>query len=230
MGFGGYISHPRGRLATLVENVLPHLTSLRSLDLGEDTGFGIGGPEFTMIHSCLTYLRVSLQHAAHLYYIMSSKTLSTSLEQIHVTMRSMDPMCQRIVPEDLELPRMMHLHTFTLIQTILSDNRYEWSTIESLLTPVHLPVLRRVNLAIFISADDLYEMKRSLLFTDDRRVDVQFAFIVDNSSPGIQLSDQIPHGSRFHPRQVVGVTCVVNELSAKHQHLLDMDCHVSIFK
>ena len=97
------------------------------------------------------------------------------------------------------------------------------------MAPVHLPVLRRVNLAIFLTVNDLYGMKRSLLFTDDRRVDVQFAFIVESSSLGIQLSDQIPHGSRFHPRPVVGVTCVVSWFSPRYQHLPDINCHVSIF-
>ena len=112
------MSRPRGRLARLVENVLPHLISLRSLDLGQDTGFGLGSPQFTLIESRLTYLRVSLQDVAHLYYVMSSKTLSTTLKQLHVTMRSKDPMCEKFLPEDLELPRMRRLHTFTLVQTI----------------------------------------------------------------------------------------------------------------
>lgn len=122
---------------------------------------------------------------------------------------------------------MMNLHTFTLVQTILSDNRIEWSTIELLTAPNYMPILRRVNLAIFITLDELHGMKRSLLFTDDRRIDVQFAFIVDDVSSGVQLSDQVPHGSRFHPRQVVGATCVRSGLSPEYRHLPNINCHVS---
>ena len=92
---------PRGSLARLVEDVLPHLTSLRSLDLGQDTGKGLANPEITMIHSRLNYLRVSLQDVAHLYYLMSSKTLSAILEQFHVTLRSKFPECERFLPERL---------------------------------------------------------------------------------------------------------------------------------
>ena len=196
--------------------------------MGQDTGIGLASPQITMIHNRLTYLRVSLQDIAHLYRVMSSEILSTTLEQFHVTLRSMDPMCEKIVPEDLALPRMMHLHTFTLFQTILSDNRIEWWTLESLTDPNQMPVLRRVNLAIFTTLDDLDEIKESLIFTDDRRIDVQFAFAIDDVSLGIQLKHQVPHGSQFHPRQVVGVTCVASMLSPKHQHSRDVNCYVSI--
>ena len=219
---------PRGRLATLVANVLPHLVSLRSLDLGQDTGMGLASSKVTMVHSRLTYLRISLQDVAHLYHIMSSKTLSTTLEQFHVTLRCVDPECEKFLPDDLELPSMLNLHTFTLVQTILSDNRIDWSTIESLTAQNHMPVLRRLNLAIFIPMDDFYMIKRSFIFTDDRRVDVQFAFIVDDLSSGVERSDQVPNGSRFHPRQVVGATCVVSDLSPRNRHLPDINCHVSI--
>ena len=63
-----------------------------------------------------------------------------------------------------------------------------------------MPVLRRVNLAIFITIDDLDRINRSSLFTDDRRIDVQFAFIIDDVPQGIQLINHVPHGSRFHRR------------------------------
>ena len=220
---------PRGRLATLVEDVLPHLTSLRFLDLGQDTGFGLTNLQITTTPTRLTYVRISLGDVAHLYHLMSNKTLSTTLEQLHVTLRSKDPLCEKLLPEDLELPPMINLHTFTLIQTILSDNRIEWSTIESITTPDHMPVLRRVNLAIFITVIDLYRINRSLLFTDDRRIDVQFAFILESASVDIQSIHQMVHGSRFHPRQAVGVTCVLNVLPPPHRHLAETNCHVSIF-
>ena len=219
---------PRGRLPKLVEDVLPHLTSLRFLDLGQDTGFGLTNLQITTTPTRLTYLRVSLTDVAHLYHLMSNKTLSTTLEQLHVTLRSMDPLCEKLLPEDLELPPMINLHTFTLIQTILSDNRIEWSTIESITAPDHMPIVRRVNLAIFTTIDDLYRINRSLLFTDNRRIDLQFAFIINSVSANIQSIHQMVHGSRFHPRQVVGVTCGLNLLPPPHRNSADTNCHVSI--
>ena len=159
---------------------------------------------------------------------MSVKTLSTTLEQLHVTLRSLHEMDEDIPSEGLEFPSMMNLHTFTLIQSILSGKRVSWSMIESLTASTVMPVLRRVSLAIFITVDEVHRTKTSFLFTDDRRIDVQFAFIVDNGSLGLQLSHQIPHGSRFHPREVVGVTCVVKLLSDSYEESTNLNCYVSI--
>ncbi|CAF1374541.1 unnamed protein product [Rotaria sordida] len=145
-GFTGYILHPRGRLPTLVKNVLPHLSALQSLDLGQDVGFDL-------------------------------------------------------------------------------TNCIEWSTIESLTASNVMPVLRRMNLAIFITVDHLNCINRSSLFIDDRQIDVQFAFIIDDTSLGIQLSHHIPHGSRFHPREIVGVTCVLSCLSREYQELTNINCY-----
>jgi len=86
-----------------------------------------------------------------------------------------------------------------------------------------------MNLAIFITVNDLNYINGSLLFTDDRQIDVQFAFIIDNAFRGVQRIHQMPHGSRFHPRQVVGVTCVVNWVSPEYQESIDINCFVSIF-
>ncbi|CAF4555741.1 unnamed protein product, partial [Rotaria magnacalcarata] len=87
-GSTGYIRYPRERLPTLVENVLPHLSALRSLDLGQDTGFGLTNWNITTIQSPLNYLRVSLEYIPRLCHVISRDTLSTTLEQLHVTLRS----------------------------------------------------------------------------------------------------------------------------------------------
>ena len=226
-GFAGHILRPLGRLPTLVQNVLPHLTSLRLLDLGQETGFGLTNWRITTIQSPLKYLRVSLADAAHLYHVISAEALSTTLEQLHVTLRSYHWMNENLSGK-LELPSMMYLHTFTLIQSIFSEDRIEWSIIELLTAPKVMPVLRRMNLAIFITVNDLNRINGSPLFTDDRRIDVQFAFIVGDSSLGIQLSHKLPHGSRFYPREVVGVTCTVGSQCKKHNELPNLDCYVSI--
>jgi hypothetical protein len=228
LGFAGHILRPLGRLPTLVQNVLPYLTSLRSLDLGQDTGFGLTNWHITTIQSPLKYLRVSLADAAHLYHVISAEILSTTLEQLHVTLRYPDWICEKIRSEELKLPSMVHLHTFTLIQSIFSEDRIEWSTIELLTAPKVMPVLRRMNLAIFITANDLNRVNESSLFSNGRRIDVQFAFIVDDDSLDIQLNHQLPHGSRFHPRELIGVTCTGSSLSESYKESTNLDCYVSI--
>jgi hypothetical protein len=227
MGFTGHMSHPRGRLATLVENVLPYLRVLRSLDFGQDTGLGLANWHITTIQSPLNYLRVSMSDIPHLCHVMSTEALSTTLQQLHVTMRSLGTGRENILPKELVLPEMINLHTFTLVQSIFSENRIEWLIIESFTAPSVMPVLRRVNLAMFITGDDLHRINRSSLFTDDRRIDIQFAFIVDDASLGIQLTHHVPHGSRFHPRQIVGATCVVSWLSTEYDELTNINCYVS---
>ncbi|CAF4286715.1 unnamed protein product [Rotaria sp. Silwood2] len=224
-GFTGYILHPRGRLPTLVKNVLPHLSALQSLDLGQDVGFGLTNWYITTIQSSLNYLRVSMEDIPHLCHVMSRETRSTTLEQLHVTMRSLHARSKNSLPKGLVLSKMINLHTFTLVQSIFSYNRIEWSTIESLTASNVMPVLRRMNLAIFITVDHLNCINRSSLFIDDRQIDVQFAFIIDDISLGIQLSHHVPHGSRFHPRQIVGVTCVLSYLSRKYQELTNINCY-----
>lgn len=217
-GFTGHILHPSGRLVTLLENVLPHLTMLRSLNLGQDTGFGLTRWPITTIQSPLNYLCLPIQDINRLCHVMSTATLSTTLEQLHVTMRSEHVTRFQTLSKELVLSKMINLHTFTLVQSIFSTNRIYWSPIESLTAPSVMPVLRRVNLAIFITIDDLDHINRSSLFTDDRRIDVQFAFIIDNVSLGIQLMNHVPHGSRFHSRQIVGAMLAVNWLSNNYRN------------
>ncbi len=209
-----------------MENVLPHLSSLRSLNLGEDTGLGLTNWHIDTIKSPLKYLRVSLEGISHLCDLMSTETLSTTLEQLHVTMRSAYPR-KNILPKELMLRKMINLHTFSFVQSIFSNNRIAWSAIESLTTPNVMPVLRRLNLGVFITINDLKFINTSSLFIDNRQIDVQFAFIVDEVSIDIHQRDQVPHGSRFHPREIVGATCVVSWLSKNHQELTNISCYVS---
>jgi hypothetical protein len=228
MGFTGHVGHPKGRFPILVKKVLPHLNALRSLDLGQDTGFGLTNWYSTTIQCPLNYLRVSMEHIPHLCHVMSRETLSTTLKQLHVTMRNEHGRRKNSIPKGLVLSKMINLHAFTLVQSIFyRSSIIKWSTMESLTHPNVMPVLRRMNLAIFITVDDLDCINRSALFTDDRRIDIQFAFIIDDASLGNELSHSVPHGSRFHPRQIAGVTCVSRYLTQSYQELTNMNCYVS---
>ena len=112
LGFTGHILHSSGRLVTLVENVLPHLTMIRSLDLGQDTGSGLTRWHITTIQSPLNYLCLPMESITRLCHVMSTETLSTTLEQLHVTMRSEHVTRFQTLPKELVLPKMINLHTF----------------------------------------------------------------------------------------------------------------------
>ena len=89
MNFTGYNLHPRRRLSTLVKNVLPHLSALSSIHLGQDIGLGLMNWYITTIQSSLHYLHVSMEDIPQLCHVISRETLSTTLEQLYVTMRSL---------------------------------------------------------------------------------------------------------------------------------------------
>ena len=170
--------------------------------------------------------------------LMSLESLSSTVEQFHVTMRSQycipdDFPMQMILPMELDLSMelavhpMTHLHTFVFVQSMFSESSIEWSTIEHLTTSNVMPVLRQVKLAMLITADELYSINGSSLFTDDRRVDVHFAFIIKKTTPDFPSSQAMLHASRSHPREVVRARCLISRLNLAHQELINHDCYVS---
>ena len=168
-----------------------------------------------------------LQNVTHLCDVISTETLPQTLEQLHVTLRNMNTRRRYVLLKEMILPTMSQLHTFTLVQSIFADGRIQWSTIEFITGPNVMPCLRRLKLAMFLAVDDLARLNGSSLFTVDRQIDVQFAFIVDDNSLGTLMSDHVPHGSRFHPRQLVGATCVVRSLTESSWRMDHVDCYVS---
>ena len=73
-----------------------------------------------------------------------------------------------------------------------------------------MPVLRRLNLAIFVRVDELNRIGRFLRFNDQRRVMVHFTLMTCYHRSHRKLTDLLPRGGIHHPREVVGVTYVVN--------------------
>ncbi|CAF1028777.1 unnamed protein product [Adineta steineri] len=224
-GFGGSVVYPKVHLTTFMENILPHLNALRSLDLGQGIDLGLPLWHVTTIECSLNYLRIPLQHIKQLCQVMSLEKLSTTLEELHVGMRSLDAGAHNDLPDELVLSKMINLHSFSLVQSIFTDNRIEWSTIEILTTANVMPVLRKMNLILFISLDDVDCIKKSALFTDNRQIDIQFAFIMDENSLATQLSEYIPHGSRFHPREIVGITCMASCLTTEDRQMTNLNCY-----
>ena len=50
----------------------------------------------------------------------------------------------------------------------------------------------------------------------------------DHRSLSNKLGDHLPHGGRFHPREIVGVTCVVSYLLEDCRRMTNVNCYVSI--
>ena len=88
MGYAGEYFYPESRFTDLLENIFPHLNRLHSLDCGQDTGFGLVHWNITRIESPLQYLRLPINDISQLTHLISTETLSTTLEEFHVTMRN----------------------------------------------------------------------------------------------------------------------------------------------
>ncbi|CAF1075860.1 unnamed protein product [Rotaria sordida] len=119
--------------------------------------------------------------------------------------------------------RMINLHTFSLVQTFFSMLTIEWTVFEILTSSNVMPVLRRANVSLFININDLNCISSSGIFTDHRHVDVHFAFNLLNCSPYTKVTPCIPRGNRFHSREIVGATFVVNHWSPRSEWLIDSD-------
>ncbi|CAF3473121.1 unnamed protein product [Rotaria sp. Silwood2] len=202
--------YPMYKFSTLVTDVLlRQLPVLRLLDLGTNAlVYSLRNWHVTSVSISLTYLRISLDSLNDVLRILSTRSLSDTLEQLHLSVEaqasypsldSLTPLC------------MMHLHTFTFATPLCSHYHNEkWSFVEEITSSTIMPVLRWINLAMILSIDHLIHLNQMSLFVDDRHVDVHFAFSVNDRAKHAQLSEYIPHDARFHKRQVVGVTFINN--------------------
>ncbi|CAF1278593.1 unnamed protein product [Rotaria sordida] len=175
------------------------------------------------VHVPLTYLRAALTSMDYLVRIMSTSQLSSSLCQLHVTIDdgNYDNYCAATTSDQL-IP-MVNLHTFTFFKAFFSRLIIRWTLIEILTSFNVMPVLQRANMSLFINIDELNRISSSPLFTDHRHVNVHFAFSLINCSQYLEVTQYIPRGNRFHPREIVGATFVVNHWSQKSEWLIDGD-------
>ncbi|CAF3363854.1 unnamed protein product [Rotaria sp. Silwood2] len=118
---------------------------------------------------------------------------------------------------------MVNLHTFTVIQTFFSKFTIEWTIFENLTSSNVMPILQHANISLFININDLNRISSSSLFTDHRHVDVHFTFNLINCPQYIKVTQYIPRGNRFHPREIIGVTFVVNHWSSRSEWFTDKD-------
>jgi hypothetical protein len=198
-------------MVLLLDNILLiHLPALRSLDLGiqyHGTRWNI-----TTAVVPLTYLRLSLPSMDILIRLISTPPLFQTLRQLHIQIGNSHFDSKGDFSASMShLPiRMINLHTFTLLQTFFSVLTIEWTVFEMLTSSKMMPVLRRANTSIFIKINDLNRIGSSSLFTDHRHVDVHFVFNLVNCPQDTNMSQYIPRGSCFHPREIVGATLLVN--------------------
>ncbi|CAF3028695.1 unnamed protein product [Rotaria sp. Silwood2] len=146
----------------------------------------------------LTYLRLGLPSIDILVRLISTPSLSNTLHQLHVKVsNSIFNTHAPISTTNLSI-RMVNLHTFTLVQKFFSELTIEWTVFETLTSS--LP-----------------------LFTDHRHVDVDFTFNLIDCPQYIKITQYIPRGHRFHPREIVGATFIVNHWSERSEWLTDGD-------
>ncbi|CAF4812892.1 unnamed protein product [Rotaria sp. Silwood1] len=86
-----------------------------------------------------------------------------------------------------------------------------------------MPILQRTNVSLFININDLNHISSSSLFIDHRHVDVHFAFNLINGPQYKWITQYIPCGNRFHPREIIGTTFVINHWSNRSEWLTDND-------
>lgn len=219
-GFSIKCYHPIGNIVDLIHNIFcAHLPALRSLDLGMnyyETPWRV-----TTTTVPLTYLRLSLRNMDSLVRLLSTSPLSQTLRRLHLKLGNSraDARCF-MSKSDLSFP-MNNLHTFTLVQTLFSITTIEWTMFERLISSEIMPVLRRANVSIAMHVNDLIQISSLSLFTDHRHVDVHFAFHLFNCPQYRQVTQYIPCGNPFHPREIVGATFLVKEWSDKSKWLTD---------
>ena len=120
--------------------------------------------------------------------------------------------------------QMANLHTFILVQSFFfSTLRIEWALLECLTSSNVMPALKRANIAVFPNINDSNRIRSAPLFADHRHVIVIFAFNLISCSQYAEMTRFIPRGSRSHPREIVGVTFMVNTWSDRSKWLASGD-------
>lgn len=75
--------------------------------------------------------------------------------------------------------------------------------------------------------NDFSRIRTAPLLTDQRRVEINFAFSLVNEPRYNEMTKIIPHGRHFHPRSVIGATFVVDSWSDTAGSVANADPYVS---
>jgi hypothetical protein len=196
-------------LYPVVKNILlRHLPALRSLDLGFHSSHFILVWNIAYVQAPLTYLRITLLNVSTLLDIMATRSLSTTLRQLHVKICDVG-VDRTFRVSDINISfSMSSLRTFTFVKPLLNQFDNEWRFVDALTSYQVMPMLQRANIIVAITVADLDQINQSMLFNDDRLVDVHYAFILNDNLSHIDLNKRIPCGSRSHPRLIASATFV----------------------
>ena len=199
--------HTTHHLYPLVENILlEHLPRLRSLDLGSNTGQFIMNWRIAPVQVPLTHLRITVNTRLELLLIMATKPLCDTLRELHVKTRDITgDRTFRLSDYDASLC-MSSLQRLTLMKPLHYETSEEWVFIDILTSPEIMPALERIHFIVAIGSSDLEKIDQSMLFNDDRNVDVHFAILLNDNQCHAELTKRIPDGSRSHPRSVASAT------------------------
>lgn len=199
--------HTTHNLYPLVKNILlEHLPRLRSLDLGFNTGQFILDWTIDPVQIPLTYLRITLHRWDDLLRIMATEPICYTLRQLHVKTR--DEGVHRFVKvSDVDASLSMpSLQTFTFMKPLFYENTDEWAFLDMLTSSQVMPVLKRIHFIVAITISDLDRIGQSMIFNDDRQVDVHYAMLLNDDQCHTELSKRVPRGSRSHPRSIASAT------------------------
>ena len=218
--------YPVGDMVLIMNDILlVQLPALRCLDLG--VNYHRTGWPFTTMIVPLTYIRLHLQDTETLVELMSTPPLSNTLRQLHIEMgNDRFDLSSHALISTLSIG-MINLHTFTLVQKCFSVLTVEWTNVELLTSSRVMPALRRANVALFVDINDFSRISSASLFTDHRQVEVNFAFSLVNCRRYNEMTQFIPRGGCFHPREIAGVTFVVNDWCDRSKRLDNGDPYVS---
>jgi hypothetical protein len=110
---------------------------------------------------------------------------------------------------------MPSLQTFTFMKPLYYENTEEWAFLDMLTSSQVMPVLKRIHLIVAITISDLDRIDQSMIFDDDRHVDVHYAMLLNDNQCHTELSKRVPRGSRSHPRSIATATY--------HRHVSNYD-------
>lgn len=154
----------------------------------------------------LTHLRLTVDDRVELLRIMATKPLCSTLRQLHVKIRDQNVIGTLHLSEvDVSLS-MPSLHTFTFMKPLYHETIEEWAFIDTLTSSQVMPVLKRIHFIVAIRISDLEKIDQSMIFNDDRNVDVYFAMLLNDNQCHAELTERIPRGSRSHPRSIASTT------------------------
>jgi hypothetical protein len=182
----------------------------------------------TPIRAPLSYLRITVHRVDDLLAIMMTRPLSTSLRWLHVKLRdTRQAPAGYPVPDTMIAFRMSSLQSFTFIKPLSRQVADEWTFFDALTSSTVMPVLQRAKLIVAIALSDLNWIDRSGLFNDHRRVDVQYAFILNDERSHTELDKRIPRGSHSHPRAVASATYVRGNSNDSRPYAMSGKSYVS---